>query len=611
MKMISGLERRRYMAIVSVFLITIYLIVGVAGCGNGGDGDGDYRCDLNVASTVGGSVVQPGEGEFDYAANTTVDLVAEADEHYHFANWTGDVATVGNVTSAATNITLYSDCSITANFELDPGCYSLTISGEGGSVITPGEGVFAYVANTTVDLVAEPDEGYPFLKWAGDADTIASVETAATNITMRDSYSITAHFGIQVWDWYALDGIHDDLGSRYYLMTDIDSTTPGYVELAGPTSNDGKGWEPLGVLKDHPLNDTPFNGTFDGQGYEIRDLFIHRPDEGHIGFFGAVNGAIIRDIGLVNVNITGYADVGALAGDFDRAIVNARGFISDCYSSGIVTGEYYGIGGLVGASSVPVSNSHSTATVTGNTSVAGLLGVSTKAVNNCYFSGIVAGYQHVGGLVGENYDSISDCYSIATVTGYMTVGGIVGGSKGGVYGCYSMGSVTGNVNIGGIMGCGEGVVRNSHSASNVDGERYVGGLRGCCRNNGSVSDSYCTGSVNGDEYVGGLVGFCDDSGSVNNSYSTGSVIGSSYVGGLVGYSENESNVVNCFWDTQTSGQTTSDGGTGKTTAQMKNIATFSGVAWDIIAVANPNTRNPSYIWNIVDAVTYPFLSWEP
>jgi len=43
---------------------------------------------------------------------------------------------------------------------------------------------------------------------------------------------------------------------------------------------------------------------------------------------------------------------------------------------------------------------------------------------------------------------------------------------------------------------------------------------------------------------------------------------------------------------------------------MKNITTFSGASWNIISVVNPGTRNLSYIWNIVDNVTYPFLSWQ-
>jgi hypothetical protein len=44
---------------------------------------------------------------------------------------------------------------------------------------------------------------------------------------------------------------------------------------------------------------------------------------------------------------------------------------------------------------------------------------------------------------------------------------------------------------------------------------------------------------------------------------------------------------------------------------MENITTFSGATWNIVAVASSGTRNPSYIWNIVDDETYPFLSWQP
>jgi hypothetical protein len=72
-----------------------------------------------------------------------------------------------------------------------------------------------------------------------------------------------------------------------------------------------------------------------------------------------------------------------------------------------------------------------------------------------------------------------------------------------------------------------------------------------------------------------------------------------------------SSITNSFWDVETSGQATSDGGTGKTTAEMKDITTFSGATWNITGVANPSIRNLSYIWNIVDDVTYPFLSWQP
>jgi len=82
------------------------------------------------------------------------------------------------------------------------------------------------------------------------------------------------------------------------------------------------------------------------------------------------------------------------------------------------------------------------------------------------------------------------------------------------------------------------------------------------------------------------------------------------VGGLVGSTGDYGPVSNSFWDTETSGQASSDGGTGKTTAQMQDVATSSGAGWSIVAVADPDTRDPSHIWNIVDGETYPFLSWE-
>jgi hypothetical protein len=90
------------------------------------------------------------------------------------------------------------------------------------------------------------------------------------------------------------------------------------------------------------------------------------------------------------------------------------------------------------------------------------------------------------------------------------------------------------------------------------------------------------------------------------------VSASSYAGGLVGYGEGASNVTNSFWDTQTSGQVTSDGGTGKATAEMQDISTFSNVGWSISAVAyvGPPT-NEGPIWNIIDGETYPFLRMLP
>jgi hypothetical protein len=65
----------------------------------------------------------------------------------------------------------------------------------------------------------------------------------------------------------------------------------------------------------------------------------------------------------------------------------------------------------------------------------------------------------------------------------------------------------------------------------------------------------------------------------------------------VGYNNPVGGVGTSYWDTQTSGQATSAGGTGKTTAQMKKQATFVG--WDFTSV-----------WRISENLSYPILQWQ-
>jgi hypothetical protein len=156
---------------------------------------------------------------------------------------------------------------------------------------------------------------------------------------------------------------------------------------------------------------------------------------------------------------------------------------------------------------------------------------------------------------------------------------------------YSSGDVTGNEKIGGLVGSNHGTVINCYSMAEVTGGAEAGGLVGTHYWSGSLNKSYCTGNVTGDEYIGGLVGFF---------YPPPPTAGINYA----------SLLSDCFWDIETSGQTTSDGGTGKTTEEMQDISTFSGAGWSIITVGGPGERNPAYIWNIVDDDTYPFLSWQ-
>ena len=176
---------------VSIFLVTVALIAGMVGCGPTA-----LSYNLTIASTAGGSVTTPGEGTFTYSPGTVVGLVAEAEEGYSFVSWTGDVGTIGNVNASQTIITTNGNYSIIASFaEMQLVQCDLSInSTEGGSVVWPGEGVFAYDKGTVVGLVTEAEEGYSFVEWTGDVNTIADLYAASTTITVLGDYSITACF---------------------------------------------------------------------------------------------------------------------------------------------------------------------------------------------------------------------------------------------------------------------------------------------------------------------------------------------------------------------------------------------------------------------------------
>ena len=90
------------------------------------------QCGLSVSSTDGGSATTPGEGLFTYGEASVVGLAAEAEEDYRFVQWTGDVGTIADAYAASTTMTMNSDYSITANFEL----VSLSVTTKAATNIT-------------------------------------------------------------------------------------------------------------------------------------------------------------------------------------------------------------------------------------------------------------------------------------------------------------------------------------------------------------------------------------------------------------------------------------------------------------------------------------------
>jgi len=322
------------------------------------------------------------------------------------------------------------------------------------------------------------------------------VATVAVGMIGCNDNDVDPPLDLEIRDWNDLNEVRNNLGGNHRLMNDLDSTSAGYQNLASATANEGKGWQPIGTLI------RPFTGTFDGQGFEIRDLVINRPEEALVGLFSVTaEAAVIQNLKVVNAIVTGYTIAG------------------------------------------------------------GLVAANVGLVTNAGFSGNVTGQLSVGGVTGDNQGTVSNSYSTGFVSGA-------------------------EENVGGLIGDNKGTVSDSYSSANATGEQFVGGLVGRV-SSGTVDKSYATGNVTGEDYVGGLVGSAP-LGAVSDS----------------------------FWDEEASGVTESDGGTGKTTAEMMNIATFNDTAtqgldeqWDIVGVS-AGVTNDAHIWNIVDGETYPFLSWQ-
>lgn len=294
---------------------------------------------------------------------------------------------------------------------------------------------------------------------------------------------------------------------------------------------------------------TAFTGVFDGNDHKITGLTIDGGANGYLGLFGCIHDGEIRDLGLEDGSVSGSDYVGGLVG---------------------ANGDWFHKEGVI-------ANCYSTSDVSGNIEIGCLVGENWGNTSNCYSTGDVRGIGSIGGLVGSNvFGSVSNCYFIGSVSGDDQVGGLVGGNH------YDY-----------VFGL-RGSISNCYSTGNVNGTAYsVGGLVGV--NDGGVSNCYSMCNVNGDSNdCGGLVGA--NAGIVSNCYSTGNVNGAYDVGGLVGHSLGI--VSNCFWDLESSIHY-SDGGTGKTTAEMKTRSTFTDAGWNFFE-----------IWLINEGATYPVLRQE-
>ena len=367
---------------------------------------------------------------------------------------------------------------------------------------------------------------------------------------------VNAGWDETIWD-FTVDGPHLALENYEPAPTEIHITSA--QEFIDKIAQDGTGTAGRTYILDNDIDFSTisnyvakenFSGTIIGNGHTIKNL---TSEQGL--FVTTTNTASISDLTLENFTITASENnTGALVG------VN-RGDIDDVHviNTTINGGSYQSIGGLVGYSYGTISNSSSSATVSGGNHVGGLVGTNDQGtVENNSASGAVSGNSVVGGLVGGN---------IKTGT---------------ILNSYATGTVFGTESAGGLIGLLDGSILNSYSTGDVTGDASVGGLVGIAGSS-SISNSYSTGTVTGTTDVGGLVGQSQYT-NIVDSYTTSNVKGSSYTGAFVGR-QNYGTITNSFYNTETAGVSSalgsgsSYGVTGLTGSQFATSTPFVNAGW--------------------------------
>jgi len=203
-----------------------------------------------------------------------------------------------------------------------------------------------------------------------------------------------AGLAILVEDRYSM------LGQTIQLGADISFASKSRSASAPPHY-----WQAIGS------DQTPFKGTFDGAGFVVSGIYLYTIGENQ-GFFGWIDEATVKNLGLSGLYVDAHKKVGGLVG------CSRLSGIYNCYTTGEVKGDDNWIGGLVGYNDGGwIEDSYSKCKVSGKSFVGGLVGFSGgeqfAKIKNCYSTGTVSAKKDiVGGFAGQNTagSKIVSCY---------------------------------------------------------------------------------------------------------------------------------------------------------------------------------------------------------
>ena len=437
-----------------------------------------------------------------------------------------------------------------------------------------------------------------------------------------------------------LQNMYHNLAGSYQLANDIDAS-------ATATWNSGAGFLPIGSVATpftgtlngagHAITGLVIHSPLDHvglfgvtQGALVENVRLVKVDVlgastsvvPNVGTLVGTNGGSIVKCSATGTSTPGNNGnnefIGGLVGEnlVTGSIKNSSSDVDvvDETAANIGTG-----GGLVGLNLGVISASHATGRVESiqGGDVGGLVGANEQSgrITSSYATGAVAGGFEgiaVGGLVGYNGDSSPGVRGVPMIMQSYATGAVIdstAGPVGGLAGVNEGGKIvksyaTGNLGVdgkylgaaaGGLVGDNHnfhgnggfvqaGIIQECFATGQAHGGVTIdfGGLVGA--NSGTIEESYATVGFDGSagNAAGGLVG--DNEGVIQQTYAVGSLTATSpLLGGLV--ATGAGTVKMSYWDTQATGQPTSHGGTGKTTAQLTGAlpAGFSATIWGFLA----------------------------
>jgi len=464
-------------------------------------------------------------------------------------------------------------------------------------------------------LRAIPAENYLFDRWGGDLTT----ESNPADLTMNSDKVITAVFkrepltmggdGSQAnpYQVHTLDdliaiALEENLDKHYIQVADIDAS-------ASEELQNGSGFKFIGDA------DKPFTGSYDGNGYSIRNLKINfNKFDQYNGMFGYVQEAVLENITIDNSERLNKLDTDSFASKKQ----NNQSLDETFELPNIDIADMNGVGGLAGMNDGGIiRNCHFIGAIILPTGGAGLVGINTGTIENSSFEGKVSGTIFTAsGLVTYNSGYIHRSFVKGEIDGQGAYG-FIRYNIGDIKTSYADIDLGGSLTAAGFVMSNAGIIHSSFVNGKIMGVRNSSGF--VVSNRGLIEDVYIIADHQIELYeddhpdiiseLGGFAGRNESDGVIRNAFTAGSISVDgnmeelSLFGAFAG--ENLGSIDHGYWDKESTGIETGvdegdpEGATGLSTAQMTGPAAAQNM--------------PEFDWVNIWRTTedgYPVLRWE-